>query len=80
MTPHKCPVCDGAGKVSRPPHLAGDIETWDSYDGGPWICHGCDGTGIVWEPNKILQGEVVISCGPTNTFFNNPNIITSNTF
>lgn len=45
--PHKCPVCDGQGIVSRPPYLAGDVETWeDSQTSYP--CRACNGTGIVW--------------------------------
>ena len=49
--PHKCPVCNGAGKVSRPPNVVGDAPTWStsscviSYE-----CNACKGTGIVWEP------------------------------
>jgi hypothetical protein len=26
--PHCCPVCSGSGKVSRPPWVAGDQESW----------------------------------------------------
>lgn len=42
--PHKCPLCDGAGKL-------------DDTHGAPYaglpavvVCHGCNGQGIVWEP------------------------------
>lgn len=49
MRPHKCPVCDGQGKVNRPPYVAGDQETWPATGIGPYPCRACDGTGIVWE-------------------------------
>lgn len=46
--PHKCPVCDGAGKVSRPPDVPGDRQLrWT--DGTLYDCRACNGTGIVWE-------------------------------
>ena len=48
--PHKCPVCEGQGTVSRPPHVAGDVHEWTDTSAGPWTCHACDGKGVVWEP------------------------------
>lgn len=44
--PHKCPVCDGAGRFVIPEH------PWHTTTGGPTpkTCHGCGGTGVVWEP------------------------------
>lgn len=48
MTPHRCPVCTGQGRVSRPPWLPGDMTTWGSADTRSYECHACDGTGIVW--------------------------------
>jgi len=48
-TPYKCPVCDGAGKVCRPPWLGGDIEVWeDTSTGTLYTCQACSGTGVVW--------------------------------
>lgn len=47
-TPHKCPVCDGSGKVSRPPWIAGDQQTWVSGSIEMYECRACTGTGIVW--------------------------------
>ncbi len=38
LTPHKCPVCDGAGGIKHP--LTGLV--------APATCHGCEGKGIVW--------------------------------
>lgn len=49
-TPHKCPCCDGSGKVSRPPGVAGDQVSWVSGSVGPWDCQACSGQGIVWGP------------------------------
>jgi len=49
--PHKCPVCEGHGTVSRPPNVAGDQETWTSSDLRFYDCPACNGTGLVWEPD-----------------------------
>lgn len=48
--PYKCPVCDGTGKVSRPPHIAGDQETWTASRTGPYPCNACAGAGVLWGP------------------------------
>ena len=57
--PHKCPVCDGTGLVSRPPHIAGDVESWADSSSGPYQCKGCNGSGIVWEnPAETLARSV----------------------
>lgn len=48
LVPHKCPVCDGTGKVSRPPWVAGDVPTWTDSGTGPYECRACLGKGIVW--------------------------------
>lgn len=52
-TPFKCPACDGTGKVSRPPHIAGDQETWSDSSCGPYQCNACNGSGIVWDIKLI---------------------------
>ncbi len=52
--PYKCPVCDGTGRVSRPPEIAGDIEEWSASGSGPYECRACSGTGIVWEIKLII--------------------------
>lgn len=57
MTPYKCPVCDGHGTVSRPPWVAGDQQAWTDYSTVPYICHACNGTGIVWENQKVSAHE-----------------------
>jgi hypothetical protein len=48
IQPYKCPVCDGSGKVSRPPYVAGDVPQWESSDTKLYECNACLGTGIVW--------------------------------
>lgn len=45
--PHKCPICDGQGKVSKPSHIAGDVHIWIDTQ-ATHTCHGCGGSGIVW--------------------------------
>lgn len=58
MIPHTCPVCNGAGTVSRPPGIAGDQETWTSgnaFDTYP--CRACTGTGIIWEPGRKPEAK-----------------------
>lgn len=56
--PHKCPVCDGTGFVSRPPYLPGDVDTWASHGIYCYTCKLCDGGGIVWggTQNENLEG------------------------
>lgn len=46
--PHKCPICNGTGLVSRPPGVAGDQVTFSSTSTGPWACIACNQTGIIW--------------------------------
>lgn len=47
--PHKCPVCDGSGAVSRLPSQTGNQETWTDGETGGYRCNACSGTGIIWE-------------------------------
>jgi hypothetical protein len=46
--PHKCPVCDGTGLVSKPPYIAGDVNVWSDSSTGPWPCKTCGGAGVIW--------------------------------
>jgi len=50
--PHKCPVCDGHGTVSRPPWVAGDQPEWTTSDTATYPCQACGGTGIIWKAKK----------------------------
>lgn len=42
-TPHRCPVCVGTGKTIKYKYGCTMQYTEEK-------CHGCSGTGIVWEP------------------------------
>jgi Ribonuclease G/E len=44
---HKCPVCDGTGKVSRPPWIAGDVEHWSTSSSEMYECKACNGECII---------------------------------
>ena len=46
--PHKCPVCDGSGLVSRPPNIAGDVSGWSGSGTPTYPCRACTGSGVVW--------------------------------
>ena len=47
-TPFTCPVCHGAGTVSKPPWVAGDQEFWADASGELYDCPACGKTGVVW--------------------------------
>lgn len=56
----KCPKCDGQGIVSKPPHLAGDINEWSSVD-PVHQCNLCNGNMVIPIEAKIsvhISGEV----------------------
>ena len=61
MKPHKCPVCDGAGHIWRPPSVPGDQDVWTSNDIASYPCSACNGTGIVWEKADC---EISLDAGP----------------
>ncbi len=42
----KCPKCDGQGTVSKPSHIAGDVNQWTSADVS-YICDVCQGNKII---------------------------------
>lgn len=42
-----CPVCNGAGLVSRPPWVAGDVPEWTDNKTGPYSCRSCGGRGYL---------------------------------
>jgi hypothetical protein len=46
--PFTCPVCAGSGKVSRPPHVAGDVVAWTGSGSELYDCRACAGTGVLW--------------------------------
>lgn len=50
MTPHKCPVCGGTGWRKSPPWT----EDSSGTSAAKCSCHGCGGTGLVWEPAAVF--------------------------
>lgn len=46
--PFVCPVCGGQKIVSKPPHVAGDQQTWMSTGTAVYPCGVCNGTGLIW--------------------------------
>lgn len=43
---HKCPVCNGRGKV--PPNFY-DLELSVTTDASEQVCRSCDGWGYIWD-------------------------------
>ena len=43
--PHKCPVCNGSGKVEVTHPISSTVPDIRN-------CNACGGTGIVWEPKE----------------------------
>jgi len=46
-TPHKCPVCEGSGKV--PARL---YDPCDARPGAVTVCCPCNGKGVVWHKER----------------------------
>lgn len=46
--PYTCPVCNGQGKVSKPPWVAGDQQTWTDSGINSYTCPACHGTCVLW--------------------------------
>jgi Zn finger protein HypA/HybF involved in hydrogenase expression len=42
-----CPNCHGQKTVSKPPHIAGDQETWTAGDSKLYPCPTCNGMGYI---------------------------------
>ncbi len=55
--PHKCPVCDGQGIVSKPPWVAGDQDTWIDSTTGPHTCPKCTGEKVIWDEEVTDQEQ-----------------------
>jgi len=56
--PHKCPVCEGSGKlfqsdVASSPFTIPTTAPLPTYYKS---CNSCNGTGIVWEPEHLVVG------------------------
>ena len=46
-----CPKCNGQGIVSKPPWVAGDVNTW-SATSASFICDVCHGAKILFVPDE----------------------------
>lgn len=56
-TPHKCPICLGKGEIGprKAKHDANPIKVIHKGNGRDrkiFVCHGCLGTGILWDGNS----------------------------
>ena len=43
----KCPTCKGQRTVSKPPWIAGDIDTWSDSSMRQYPCPTCNGKGYL---------------------------------
>ena len=57
--PFRCPVCVGTGLVSRPPGVAGDVDSWVSSTVATHPCKACAATGIVRRDGAVSDGQKV---------------------
>ena len=59
-TPHRCPVCNGVGKVPAGFYSMGIASTTSM----PETCRSCNGTGIIWElcdcVSKMLESPPMV--------------------
>lgn len=61
-TPHKCPVCNGYGTVSKPSNVLGDQNIWfSSVTSYIYPCPACIGTGIIWEFEERKNNYPIIA-------------------
>lgn len=64
-TPHRCPVCQGAGKVESTLYQQGDLTTSSAFI-GMVDCRSCYGTGVLWESeltSSYTFNAIVCKCG-----------------
>jgi hypothetical protein len=64
MTWQKCPVCDGAGSVTRPPHTPGDVQTWSST-ALTHICPTCGGKRIISSATGLPPHDIRVETKPS---------------
>lgn len=48
QTPHRCPICDGKGKVQRGFYDHIGVESYAVSDAMPECCRSCNGIGVLW--------------------------------
>jgi DnaJ-class molecular chaperone len=64
----KCPVCNGAGKVTSGFYnRGGDWPFWVSSDGNPEMCRCCQGKGIILKPIESPEVTVTYFTVPIST-------------
>jgi len=62
--PHRCPICEGRGEVGK--RLAQVGAVLISEKPQRFRCHGCMGTGIVWDQTfTITPPQPFVPIGPT---------------
>jgi len=51
-SPHKCPICEGKGEVTRKLAQVGSVVVQQK----PLLfrCHGCQGQGLIWDPAPTI--------------------------
>jgi hypothetical protein len=63
MKPHACPICHGAGHVTRPPWVAGDVDHWAGSSAGSYPCRTCGGSGVLWSCDPPAPKPLVTTLG-----------------
>lgn len=59
-----CPKCNGQGKVSKPPYIAGDINEWVGSSIS-YVCDVCNGVKIIQTPDQYINiKDLVIGEAP----------------
>lgn len=54
--PHKCPVCNGAGRFPTAMPFGPGGGSAIYADGAWWkSCHACAGSGVLWEPSPPVD-------------------------
>jgi hypothetical protein len=56
-----CPKCNGQGIVSKPPWLAGDINTWIGI-ATSYPCNACNGMGLLLVPDNTAINPEYKKC------------------
>ena len=49
-----CPLCNGQGHVSKPKHVAGDVNQWASTSTSH-VCWICNGKGIIQSSKEVAD-------------------------
>ncbi len=64
-SPHKCPICEGKGEVTRKLAQVGSVVVCQK----PLLfrCHGCQGQGLLWDPAPLITLPTVQPIDPNIT-------------